>query len=547
MEKNVSTEQTTSSSLETKPQLPQPIAEPLAGMELLDQATDALASELQSQKSASTVSQQAQQQSAQIPAEFPSNRAGLRRLSVLIPMYNEQWTVADVIRRVAAVALPIELEIIAIDDGSTDSSADVVAALQREIPRLRLIRQGMNEGKGSAIRRGIEEMTGDVAVIQDADLEYDPNDLPSLLRPILDDEADAVFGSRFSGSQLSGSMRRCLPFWHTQINRALTLASNMVTGVSLTDMETGYKVIRGDLLRELRLQRRSFTIEPEIVCRLAQWGARMVEVPISYEGRSFEEGKKIRPRDGVKALLTMLGCRFVDSQYSHFAEDSLLRSMRRAKNYNASIIEMSEPFLGMRVLDAGAGVGTLSSHLLRRERVVMVEADQCRARRLVSRFGRRGNVRIEQADLADRELIGELVEERIDSIFAANVLQQIGPDFLTLRNFHKMLPRGGQCVVVVPHGPHQTNQLDRGAGNERRYEAWHLGSLMERAGFDVIHSQAFNRLGGIGWWINGSLAGRSRFGSVQTAIFDRLWPVARHIDRWLPGPPLSLMMVGRKE
>lgn len=526
----VSTEQISETKTDVRPST----AEPLPGLEMLDRAATELAGEL-SRDAARLATP------ATVPNRAAANRAGLKRLSVLIPVYNERWTVEDVIRQVAAVPLPIEREIVVIDDGSSDGSAELVQSLESEIAGLRLIRQSSNGGKGTAIRRGIEVMTGDVAVIQDADLEYDPSDLPALLQPLLDDQADAVFGSRFAGS-----VRRCLPFWHSQINRALTVASNAVTGVSLTDMETGYKLVRADILSELRLRSRSFTFEPELVCRLSQWGARMVEMPIQYHARSFEEGKKIRPRDGIKALLTLLRCRFVDSQYSHYTEDANLRSLRRASNYNSWLADEVEHFLGNRVLDAGAGVGTLSGHLLRRERVVMVDHDEHRTRRLEARFGRRSNVRVEQGALEDRELINRLEGEQLDTILCANTLQQIGPDFLVLRNFHKMLQAGGRCVLVVPIGPALMNRMDRAARHQRRYESWQLAQLMERAGFEVVQQRSFNRLGGLGWWVNGSVVGSQRVGSVQTTLFDKLWPVAKHVDRWLPGPALSALIVGEK-
>ncbi len=474
-------------------------------------------------------------------AALPGNLAGLKRLSVLVPIYNERWTVVDVLRKVAAVALPIELEIVAIDDGSVDGSADVVAALCEEIPNLRLVRQPRNGGKGSAIRRGIEEMTGDVAVIQDADLEYDPADLPRLLAPLLAGQADAVFGSRFAGSS-----RQCLPFWHSQINRLLTTASNMLTGVSLTDMETGYKVIRGDILRELRLKSRSYTLEPEITCRLAQWGARIHEVPVSYQGRTFEEGKKIRGKDGVKALLTLARCRFFDANYSLVPEDTMLRSARHARRYHGWLATQLQPFLGSRVLDAGAGVGTLSAHFLKRARLVLADVDGHRVDRLRARFGGRSNVRIEQAELEDRQFAEDLRAENLDTVVCVNSLQQVGADFLALRNFYDLLPAGGQAVIVVPAEMRLFNRVDQAMGNQRRYQPHQLEQLMMRAGFEVIERKSFNRLGSLGWFGNGSLLGRRRFGSLQVAAFDRLWSVGKYFDRWLPVPAASLLVVGRK-
>jgi glycosyltransferase involved in cell wall biosynthesis len=476
-------------------------------LDLLEQAQASLAAELAVDQPQSSSSQPANLQPTSSPAvPVGSVSSTITKLSVLVPIYNERWTIADCLRRLVSVPFGLELEIIAVDDGSTDGSAEIITQLQSEIPQLKLFRQPKNMGKGAAIRRAIEESTGDVAVIQDADLEYDPADLPSLLAPIREGRADAVFGSRFAGA-----VRKSLPFWHAQINRGLTLASNMITGTSLTDMETCYKVVRADILRELRLSRNSFTIEPELTCRLAQWGARIFEAPISYTGRSFEEGKKIRPVDGIKALATLVNARFLDNQFSRIPEDSMQRSLRRARRYNRYLIDMVQPFLGDRVLDAGAGIGTLSSMLLRRSRIVMAEYDAHRADKLRQRFGARSNVRVCESDLVEREFVQEMQEEKLDTVFCANALQQIGPDFLVLRNFFKMLSSGGTCVIVVPNDLRLLSAIDTSLGHQRRYEPSNLRNLMERVGFEVVEQRTFNKLGAWGWRLLGLGTGTQAF------------------------------------
>ncbi len=217
------------------------------------------------------------------------------RLSVIIPVYNEAGTVEQVVRRVREV--PLDLEIITIDDGSTDGTGEVLRALEAGGLVDVLIRHHPNRGKGAAVRAGIQAASGDAVVVQDADLEYDPGELIALLDPIARDRADAVLGSRFLGGP-----HRVLYFWHSIGNGLLTLLSNMLTDLNLTDMETCYKMMRTDLAKRLPLRAERFGIEPELVARLAQSGARIYEVPISYHGRTYAEGKKIGWKDGVAAL-----------------------------------------------------------------------------------------------------------------------------------------------------------------------------------------------------------------------------------------------------
>lgn len=219
-------------------------------------------------------------------------------LSVVIPCYNEISTVENLLRRVREV--PLALEVIVVDDGSTDGTRDLLRELDGKLID-QLVFHEKNEGKGSALRTGFGRARGDVVVVQDADLEYDPHELPILLEPILSGKADAVYGSRFLGGP-----HRVLFFWHSIGNRFLTLLSNMFTDLNLTDMETCYKMVRTELLQSLPLSAQRFGIEPELTARLAQAGARIYELPISYNGRSYAEGKKIGWKDGVSALWSIL-------------------------------------------------------------------------------------------------------------------------------------------------------------------------------------------------------------------------------------------------
>ncbi len=221
------------------------------------------------------------------------------KVSVVIPVYNESATVEELIRRVREVA--VAAEIVVVDDGSTDQTAERLERLAAS-GDLRVLRHPRNRGKGAALRTGFAAASGDVVLVQDADLEYDPRDYPRLLQPILDGRADVVFGSRFVG----GESHRVLYFWHSVGNRLLTLLSNVFTNLNLSDMESGYKAFRREVVAGLTLEEERFGFEPEIVAKVARGRWRIYEVGISYSGRTYAEGKKIHWRDGVRAVWCIL-------------------------------------------------------------------------------------------------------------------------------------------------------------------------------------------------------------------------------------------------
>jgi glycosyltransferase involved in cell wall biosynthesis len=235
-----------------------------------------------------------------IPAGF--------KLSVVIPCYNEERWIRELVRRVRAV--PIPKEIVIVDDCSTDGTRAILKELEAEVPEVRVVLQPHNQGKGAALREGFKHATGDVVLVQDADLEYDPAEYPRLIQPILDDQADVVYGSRFIGER-----HRVLYFWHSVANKMLTTLSNMFTNLNLTDMETCYKVFRREVLADIKLRSNRFGFEPEITAKIAKkrkgrapW--RVYEVPISYSGRTYEEGKKIGLRDAINALFCIIRFRY---------------------------------------------------------------------------------------------------------------------------------------------------------------------------------------------------------------------------------------------
>ena len=318
-------------------------------------------------------------------------------LSILIPVYNEARTLRTIIRRVLASPVGLPMELVCVDDGSKDGSPEILDRLAAADARIRVIRQPHNMGKGAAIITAIKHMTGDIGLIQDADLEYDPNDYPALVAPILEGKADAVFGSRFAAA----SQRKILLYWHGVANHFLTWMTNILNDINLTDMETCYKAVRADILKQTPLYSNRFGIEPELTTKLAQWNIRLYEVPISYHGRTVAEGKKIGWKDAVSAIWTLVKYRFVDDRFTTHDGYYVLQSMRRARGLNRWILQQFRQYVGNRVLEAGAGIGNFTELLLDRERLIAVDNDPLYIEMANWRLGHLENIRTLRRDLAD--------------------------------------------------------------------------------------------------------------------------------------------------
>ncbi|MGH9719083.1 MAG: glycosyltransferase [Bryobacteraceae bacterium] len=465
-------------------------------------------------------------------------------LSILMPLYNEEEFIRPILDRVLLAPLPegVEREIIVVDDGSSDGSAEIVERMQAAHPGvIRFYRHTRNQGKGAAIRTAIGYARGDFSLIQDADLEYDPQEYPHLLRPLLAGKADAVYGSRF---MIVGE-RRVLYFWHSIANRMLTLLCNVVSDLNLTDMETGYKAFRTTLLQSIPIRSERFGIEPEITIKLAKRQARVYEAPISYYGRTYEEGKKIGFKDAVEAVWVILRFAVSKDIYKDSGPETL-HALASAPRFNRWLADTVRPYVGERVLEIGAGIGNLTYALApRRKCYIATDVDGEHLARLGSRFQHRPNLAVRRCDVeVPADFVG--LEESVDSVVCLNVLEHVEDDMQGLRNIHTALKPGGRAIILVPHGQEIFGSLDVALGHHRRYSREELQSKVERAGFRLEKILDFNRISRPPWYVSGRLLKRTTLSPAQMKLFDRFVWLWRKVDDALPWPPVSIIAVAVK-
>jgi glycosyltransferase involved in cell wall biosynthesis/ubiquinone/menaquinone biosynthesis C-methylase UbiE len=465
-------------------------------------------------------------------------------LSVLMPLFNEEEFVAASIQRVLDAPLPegMDLELVVVDDGSTDSSVEIVEELVQQHPgKIWLTRHPVNRGKGAAIRTAIQLARGEFAIIHDADLEYDPQEFPKLLQPLLDGNADAVYGSRFQ----SAGERRVLYFWHALANRVLTTLCNIASDLNLTDMETCYKAFRTDLVKTIPLRSERFGIEPEITMKLAQRQVRIYEVPIRYHGRTYDEGKKIGLRDAIQAVFIIL--RYWISKDTYLDPGAqILDTLAHTPRFNHWMAETIRPFVGSRVLELGAGIGNLTRQLSpRRKRYVASDIDAEHLARLRNRFQNRPNLQIEHCDLTNPEDFVPFAQQ-MDTVICLNVVEHVGDDQLALSNIASTLAEGGRAIVLVPQGQSIYGTLDEVLGHYRRYSEADLRNKMEQAGMRLEKMIRFNRVTRPAWFINGRIFKKRTFGRFQLWVFDRMVWLWRRIDSLLPWNPVSIIAIGVK-
>jgi glycosyltransferase involved in cell wall biosynthesis len=466
------------------------------------------------------------------------------KLSILMPVYNERTVVERCISQVLTAPVPesMERELVIVDDCSTDGTFDILRRLAESFPQIRLYKHEKNAGKGAAVRTAIQKATGDFSLIQDADLEYDPSEYPRLLRPLLDGHADAVFGSRY----MAGEQTRILPFWHSMINKGLTLVSNMFCNLNLTDMETCYKVFRTDLLKSIPIRSDRFGFEPEIVMKSAKRKFRIYEVPISYHGRTYEEGKKIGWRDGLKALAVIVKFWVIDDLYAAPYGRGVLNNLTGTPQYLSWLARKVRPHVGDSVLEIGAGIGNISGRLMsRRTLYVAAEKDALHLHALNNRFLRTPNVTVQRLDPESADAMAGL-EGVFDTVLCLNVLEYMESPERLVASLRATLKPGGNLIVLVPRGQSLFGSLDRSMGHKRRYSRADLRKLLESQGFAVEQVYDFNRAGAPPWWFYSKIFSAGNINKPVLKVFDKTVWLWRRLDGLMPWPGLSLIAVGRK-
>jgi len=467
------------------------------------------------------------------------------KLSILMPVYNERTVVERCIAQVLAAPLPedMERELIIVDDQSTDGSWLILQRLAVQHPEIRLFRHEVNSGKGAAVRTAIQQATGDFSIVQDADLEYDPSEYPILIRPLLDGRADAVFGSRY----LAGGQTRVLLFWHSMMNKLLTTVSNMFCNLKLTDMETCYKVFHTDLLKSIPIRSNRFGFEPEIVMKSAKRKLRIYEVPISYHGRTYEEGKKIGWKDGVKALGVVVKFWLIDDLYATPYGRAFLNNLTGTPQYLSWLARVLRPFLGDTVLEAGAGIGNISARLMsRRLLYVAGEKDPLYLHALRNRFLRTPNVSVRKLD-PECPADFQGIEESFDTVLCVNVLEYVNDPAATLSTLAQTLRPGGALIVLVPQGRGLYGSLDSAMGHKRRFQRAETIRLVQEAGLIVEKLRSLNKISAPSWWLYSRVLGRSYISKLALKLFDKTVWIWRRIDGLLPWRGLSLIVVARKD
>lgn len=455
------------------------------------------------------------------------------KLSIIIPVYNEVNTILEVIRRVQKEKFP--KEIIIIDDCSKDGTTELLREIKDENISVTFL--GKNMGKGHAIRTAIKQITGDITIIQDADLEYYPDEYGILIDKILAGKADVVYGTRFLGKH------RVFYFYHLLGNATLNLISNFLLNTTFTDLMTGYKAFKSDCLKRLVLKANRFGIETEITAEICKRSLVTYEVPISYDGRCYWESKKIKWFDFFDCIYWLIRAYF---RGIDVGTETLLR-MRIMKNNNLWTYRKIKPFLGENVLELGSGLGTISNLMVSKDRnIILTDRNDEYINYLNKRFIYNPWVKVIKTDICEINTV--FGSAKVDTIVGVNILEHIEDDFGLLKKLQFILTNGGKLLLIVPAHESLFGSLDKELSHFRRYSKRTLTAKIKEAGFDIEKIEFMNSFSAIGWFLSYRILKGKHIPKTTAVILDKFIPFIEAIERYIKFPfGLSLFVVARKK
>lgn len=453
------------------------------------------------------------------------------KLSIIIPVYNEINSILEVIRLVKSQKY--NKEIIIVDDFSTDGTRDILKGINDS--EIKVLFNEVNRGKGYCLQRAIECVSGDITIIQDADFEYYPDEFKNLIEKIIEGKTEVVFGSRFLGAH------RVFNFYHYLGNTVLNIIANILLDTNLTDLMTGYKAFKTSVLKNLKLKAERFGIETEITAEVFKRKYRVYEVPISYNGRNYDEGKKIKWTDFFVCVYWLFRAYFRTADVS---KDVLLK-IAAMKNNNLWTLEKIKPFLGGKILELGSGIGTFSRYFINKDRqVTLSDINEEYLDYLKTRFGANPKVVIKKIDAGCVDKYVSL--NQFDTVVGINILEHIADDISAIKSINNVLIDGGRVVLFVPACKKIFSAFDKNTGHHNRYSRKDLEGKLKNNGF-VIETIEFNNFAAaIGWFINFKIFKRKDMPNFTIKMFDKFIPFISWIEKYIKFPfGLSLFCVAR--
>jgi len=472
-------------------------------------------------------------------------------LSVLVPVYNEQYLVVESLKRLDVLKDSEHLEriqVIVVDDCSKDGTPQILLQYQTNLPKTDkfewlFLRHDKNKGKGGAIQTALQHANCDLVVVHDSDLEYYPKDLLKMVDVFMNEQTDAVYGSRFASSDY----RKVLLFKHQLGNKLLTFMCNLVSDYNLTDMETCYKMVKTSLLKSIPIRSNDFRVESEITIKLAKRQARVFEVPINYCGRTYQEGKKINWKDGVKAIWAIVKFGLSDDIYVEDPYGSkILARLSRAHRFNKWMADTIKPYIGETALEVGAGVGNLTKHFIPKKSYYATDINPLYLETIDNLKTNKPYLNVQYLDVQNVKDFTQKEKVKVETVICLNVIEHVEDDLTALKNISDLLSEKGKAVLLVPHLMSLFSSFDKVLGHKRRYSSSDIKVLAGKAGFSVKKIIYFNRIGVLAWVLNGKILKKKEFGLIQVTMLNILTPIFRLIDNLLPWPSLSIIAILEK-